>query len=157
MPDSRLFHIDFRKAEMDEMDWAYALFKSGLQQYITQTWGWNELFQRHSFHVNLPASSFMIASINTEDIGGYCLKHKPDHLYLEMLLIEPGRQRQGLGTQIMRHIMQQAAQRELPVQLSVLKNNPAHEFYRALDFQVYAEDAFRYKMISTTPLRSSEH
>jgi GNAT superfamily N-acetyltransferase len=140
--------IDFRKAEMEEMDWAYQLFKAGLQQYIAETWGWNELFQHHSFLANLPASSFIIASINNEDIGGYCLKNKTDHLYLEMLLLTPQRQRQGLGTQIMQHVMQQAAVQGLPVQLSVLKNNPAHQFYRRLGFAVYNEDNFRYKMSS---------
>lgn len=141
--------IDYRKAEMEEMDWAYQLFKFGMQQYIEETWGWNELFQRHSFLVNLPASSFMIARVDDEDIGGYCVKNKTDHLYLEMLLLAPHKQRQGLGTRIMHHVMLQAEQQGLPVQLSVLKNNPAHHFYRGLGFKVYAEDNFRYKMSST--------
>ncbi|MDO8907155.1 MAG: GNAT family N-acetyltransferase [Pseudohongiella sp.] len=140
--------ITFRKAEMEEMDWAYQLFKSGLQQYIAETWGWNELFQHHSFLANLPASSFIIASLCEEDIGGYCLKNKTDHLYLEMLLLTPQRQRKGLGTQIMQHVMLQAKLQGLPVHLSVLKNNPAHKFYRQLGFSVYAEDSFRYKMSS---------
>lgn len=152
MPGPTTQRIKFRKAEMEEMDWAYQLFKTNLQQYIAETWGWNELFQRHSFLVNLPASSFMIASMRNEDIGGYCLKNKTDHLYLEMLLLTPEKQRQGLGTQIMKHLMQQAEQQKLPVQLSVLKNNPAHLFYRELGFSVYAEDDFRYKMSSAAVL-----
>jgi GNAT superfamily N-acetyltransferase len=133
---------------MDEMDWAYQLFKSGMQQYIAETWGWNELFQRHSFLANLPASSFTIAHLNHEDIGGYCLKNKTDHLYLEILLITPQLQRQGLGTQIMQHVMTQATQQGLRIQLRVLKNNPAHLFYREMGFSVYAEDNFRFKMSS---------
>lgn len=144
----------FRKAEIVEMDWAYQLFKSGMQEFIAETWGWNELFQRHSFQVNLPASSFIIASLNNEDIGGYCLKNKTDHLYLEMLLLTPQKQRQGLGTQMMQHVMMQAKQQGLPVQLRVLKNNPAHHFYRKLGFTVYAEDNFRYKM-SSAPMAGS--
>lgn len=140
--------LEFRKAETEEMEWAYQLFKSGLQQYIAETWGWNELFQRHSFQVNLPASSFVIVSVHNQDIGGYCLKNKANHLYLEMLLLLPEKQRNGLGTQIMHHVMQQAQQQSLPVQLSVLKNNPAHQFYRGLGFKVYAEDNYRYKMSS---------
>ena len=148
MPGADINRILFRKAEAEEMDWAYQLFKSGLQQYIEETWGWNELFQRHSFQVNLPASSFMIVSLDNEDIGGYCLKNKTDHLYLEMLLLTQHKQRQGLGTQIMQHVMSQAGKQGLPIQLSVLKNNPAHQFYRRLGFNVYAEDSFRYKMSS---------
>ncbi|TFH75851.1 N-acetyltransferase [Gammaproteobacteria bacterium LSUCC0112] len=146
MPASHHDQLSFRKAEIEEMDWAYLLFKEGLQQYIAQTWGWNELFQRHSFLANLPASSFVIITRNSEDVGGYCLKHKTDHLYLEMLLLTAPAQRQGIGTHVMNLLIDQANHEDLPIRLSVLRNNPAHLFYRRLGFDVVAEDNFRYEM-----------
>lgn len=144
--------LNYRKAKAREMDWAYQIFKTGMQSYITRTWGWNELFQEHSFFDNLPASSFIIASVDIPDqgrtdIGGYCLKQKQDHLYLEMLLIEPSWQRQGYGTAIMTDVMQQAAKLNSPVRLSVLKINPALHFYHQLGFVVETEDEIRYRMI----------
>lgn len=138
--------LQYRKAEIEEMDWAYRLFKLNLQQFIADTWGWNEIFQRHSFMANLPASSFIIASLDAEDIGGYCLMHKTDHLILEMLLLAPQHQGKGFGSRMMQQVLEQSAQQNIPVMLSVLKNNPAHQFYRKLGFDVYAEDSFRYKM-----------
>lgn len=149
--------LRYRKASPRDMDWAYRIFKTGMQSYITRTWGWNELFQEHSFFANLPASSFVIASIDASagsadepgrvDIGGYCLKTKADHLYLEMLLIDPAWQRQGYGSAIMDEVMREAHRRRLAVRLSVLKINPASRFYQRLGFVIEAEDDIRYRMI----------
>ncbi|HDZ09391.1 GNAT family N-acetyltransferase [Pseudohongiella sp.] len=150
--------LSYRKARPREMDWAYRIFKTGMQSYITRTWGWNELFQEHSFFANLPASSFTIASIDTAgtgatsgqrrvDIGGYHLKQKADHLYLEMLLIDPAWQRQGYGSAIIADVMLQANERNLPVRLSVLKINPAYHFYHHLGFVIETQDDIRYRMI----------
>jgi ribosomal protein S18 acetylase RimI-like enzyme len=146
MSDIHITQLSFRKAEIEEMDWAYLLFKEGLQQYIAQTWGWNELFQRHSFLANLPASSFIIISLDEQDVGGYCLKNKTDHLYLEMLLISTNMQRKGIGSVVMQSLIKQAETQDLPIRLSVLRNNPAHQFYRRLGFDVLAEDSFRYEL-----------
>ncbi len=151
--------ISFRKARPRDMDWAYQIFKTGMQSYITQTWGWDELFQEHSFFANLPASGFVIASIDAPagspaeagqvDIGGYCLKPKADHLYLEMLLIDPAWQRRGYGSAIMAEVMREAHRRDMAVRLSVLKINPAYRFYQHLGFVIETEDDIRYRMIST--------
>lgn len=144
--------LSYRKAQPWDMDWAYRIFKTGMQSYITRTWGWNELFQEHSFFANLPASSFVIASVATPadervDIGGYCLKQKTDHLYLEMLLVDPAWQRKGFGSAIIAEVMRQANSLEKPVRLSVLKINPASQFYQRLGFIVETEDDIRYRMI----------
>lgn len=149
--------LSYRRARPRDMDWAYRIFKTGMQSYITRTWGWNELFQEHSFFANLPASSFVIASIDTRDasadksgqidIGGYCLKPKADHLYLEMLLLDPAWQRRGYGSAIMGEVMREAKRHTLPVRLSVLKINPAYRFYQHLGFVIEAEDDIRYRMI----------
>lgn len=152
--------LNFRKAQARDMDWAYRIFKTGMQSYITRTWGWNELFQEHSFFANLPASSFIIAIIvapdhlaggttgqRNIDIGGYCLKQKADHLYLEMLLVDPIWQRRGYGSAIMADVMRQANTLEKPVRLSVLKINPASLFYQSLGFVIESEDDIRYRMV----------
>lgn len=143
--------LSYRKAQAWEMDWAYQIFKTCMQSYITQTWGWNELFQEHSFFENLPASSFIIASLGARedegvDIGGYFLKQKADHLYLEMLLIDPAWQRQGLGSEIMHLLQDQAREQGMAIRLSVLKVNPAVRFYQELGFTIDHEDDIRYRM-----------
>jgi ribosomal protein S18 acetylase RimI-like enzyme len=46
----------------------------------------------------------------------------------------------------MQLLINQAETQKMPIRLSVLRNNPAHQFYRRLGFEVIAEDSFRYEM-----------
>jgi len=64
-----------------------------------------------------------------------------------MLLIDSDWQRQGYGKQVIQQLLDQASSAGLPIKLSVLKNNPAFEFYQALGFIVENEDSFRYQLI----------
>lgn len=147
--------IQFRRAAPADMDWAYQLFKKGLQQHIERTWGWDELFQHHSFMENIPAAHFTIVTAQGEDIGGYYLKPYDTHLYLDMLLVEPGHQNLGYGTRIIRRLQKQAEQQQLPIKLNVLKINPAFHFYQRLGFVIESEDDIRYRL-EYRPLPASQ-
>jgi len=136
--------LHYRRADKKDMPWAYALFKDNLQVYIRQTWGWDEVFQRHSFEENLPASAWQIACHDQTEVGAYCLKQHHDHLHLAMLLVVTDRQRQGIGSQIINHLKQQAIERGMPLRLNVLRSNPAHRFYRTAGFVLEDQDADRF-------------
>lgn len=145
--------LSYRKANAADMDWVYQLFKKGLKSYIERTWGWNELFQHHSFMENIQPAHFIIVSDEGQDVGGYFLKPFDSHLYLDMLLIKPQQQNRGYGTRIIRHLQQGANRQQLPIKLSVLKVNPAFRFYYRLGFSVESEDEFRYRLCyHPTPL-----
>ena len=51
-------------------------------------------------------------------------------------VIVPSAQGRGLGTALVRLVLDEAAGRGLPVRLSVLANNPARGLYERLGFQV---------------------
>ncbi len=135
-----------RKAARSDMDWLYATFKQTMQSYIERTWGWNELFQQHGFLDNLPPGSFVILRDAGEDVGACSILQKPDHLWLEMVLVVPQRQRQGLGAELVRHAQAVAGAQGKPLRLSVLKINPAQQFYLKQGFVCYAEDAWSLKL-----------
>lgn len=138
--------LRFRSATRPDMDWLYQTFKLTMRDYIQQTWGWDELLQQHSFHDNLPAASFTIASRNGADIGAYSVQEKSDHLWLEMVLMLPELRNQGLGGTLLRRAQEAAAAKGKPLRLSVLKVNPAQRFYNRLGFQVTGEDPWSVKM-----------
>ncbi|HBX36006.1 MAG TPA: hypothetical protein DEG76_01305 [Pseudohongiella sp.] len=139
--------LHYKKAAPKDMDWAYQLFRTVMRQYIADTWGWDELFQRHSFEENIPASSFTMISHNDQDIGGYSLKSEADHLRLEMLLIHPDWQRNGVGTAVMERLFSASRQQQKTLRLNVLKANPAYNFYLKLGLAIESEDRYRYRML----------
>jgi GNAT superfamily N-acetyltransferase len=151
MSNSELNALSFRRARRDDMDWVYQTFRTTMKSYIEKTWGWDELFQRHGFAENLPSSSFTIASLNGETVGAYSLLEKDSHLRLEMLLILPERQNQGIGSRVLRSVQTQAALKRKPLRLNVLKINPAANFYLRMGFQTSGEDAWSYQLLWIDP------
>lgn len=138
--------IRLRRADKSDMDWLYQTFKLTMQDYIARTWGWDELFQHHSFHDNLPASSFTIATLDDLDIGAYSVLTKKDHVWLEMVLVLPEKQNAGIGSMLLTRVQKSAMEKSKPVRLSVLKVNPALRFYQRLGFRIAGEDQWSYKM-----------
>ena len=137
--------ISMRQGKPSDMDWLYQTFKHTMQSYISQTWGWDELLQEHSFYENLPAKTFTIATLDG-DIGALNLREKPDHLWLEMVLVLPDYQGRGFGRLMLEYAQKQAQKAQKPLRLSVLKLNPAHGFYRHMGFDQSNVDQWSYKM-----------
>lgn len=134
-----------RQGEPADMDWLYQTFKRTMQSFIKETWGWDELLQEHSFYENLPAKSFSIATLDG-DVGALNLREKEDHLWLEMVLVLPDYQRQGIGRFMLEYAQRQARKAKKPLRLSVLKLNPARGFYRHMGFEQSDFDQWSYKM-----------
>jgi len=134
-----------RKATKADMAWLYATFKTTMQDYIEKTWGWNELFQQHGFLDILPASSFLILREDDMDVGACSILEKRDHLWLEMVLVVPAYQKRGLGGELVRHAQSIATQKHKPLRLSVLKVNPAQDFYKHQGFSHFDEDDWSLK------------
>lgn len=138
--------IALRQATSADMDWLYHSFKQTMQDFIEKTWGWDELLQAHSFFDNLPAKSFTIASLDQIAVGALNLREKGDHLWLEMVLVLPEYQGQGIGRTLLEYAQTKAESTQKPLRLSVLKLNPAQHFYRHMGFEDTALDQWSIKM-----------
>ena len=147
--------LQLRSASSDNIEWLYETFKTTMREFIEQTWGWDELMQRHSFEQNLPPASFLIASIGKQDIGACSVLEKRDHLRLEIVLIVAPQQRMGYGSLLLQEIQQRAVAIQKPIRLSVLKINPARKFYERLGFVVDGEDEWSHKMLWQPKLKAS--
>lgn len=132
--------LRLRKGSIEDNEWLFALFRLTMREYIEQAWGWEELFQREAFHTHLPGRNFQVLEIDRQPVGGFHLKSKPGHLWLEMILVEPDLQRQGHGSFMLEMVKQRATEADLPVQLACLRCNPACEFYLQHGFATYDQD-----------------
>src|SRR5262245_43062659 len=52
----------------------------------------------------------------------------------------------GLGSEVVRDVLRSAAERGVPVRLSVLKVNPVRKLYERMGFPTIGSDEFRYYM-----------
>lgn len=141
---SKELHI--RRGDRGDEEWLYRLFKATMQNYIDAAWGWEELLQKEGFTTSLPARDFTILELHGRAIACMHLSEKPDHLYLDMILVEPEYQRLGIGSKLIRLAQDNATKSNKSILLRVLKTNPAVNFHRALGFETTKEDEHSYEM-----------
>lgn len=136
-----------RKADKADYDFVYNLNKAVYTDYIDYVFGgWDEMFQRQ-FCDNRFKSGIQIISVDGKDIGVLELIEKPDQIYIEELQIDPGFQGKGLGTQIIKDIIEKAFKSNCTVGLMVLKINvKAKRLYESLGFTLTGETKTHYMM-----------
>ena len=141
-----MLELTIRAGRKDDSDWLFKLFRESNKDFIDECWGWDEIFQFEAFNTVLPGRSFRILEKDGDAIGGYHLAAKPEHFWLELILIEPGSQRQNYGSLLLDEAKQIARRSSQPILLSVLKINPAKYFYVANGFIETTSDKYSSKM-----------
>lgn len=117
-----------------------------MQEYIEQTWGWNEEFQRTSFIEHLPWHRFQIITVGSISVGAACLVESTSAIDLEMIFIDPQFQRKGIGTDFVVKLLLRARNSRRYVRLRVLKVNPARALYERLGFVAVGQDSATVEM-----------
>ena len=108
-----------------------------MRDVIEATWGWDEAWQRADFDRRLAAYVVSIIEAEYRAAGSLWLEWKPESLYIHEVQVLPEYQNKGLGTEVVRYVIEQGAQRQLPVTLSVVPANPrAKRLYERLGFEV---------------------
>ena len=89
-------------------------------------------------------------------IGWLEVSVAPDALILHQIHLIKSAQGQGLGTALLRHLIQVACRRNVAIRLYVVRNNPARALYRRLGFKTVASSGTRLKMILNPGKRPSK-
>jgi ribosomal protein S18 acetylase RimI-like enzyme len=101
---------------------------------VAQFGGWDEKLQRGFFEKKWDPARFEIATVQGADVGAVSVQRHPDHVFLAEVLIDPAFQNQGLGTELVKQVLEDATKDGLPVRLQVLRKNRAHRLYERLGF-----------------------
>jgi ribosomal protein S18 acetylase RimI-like enzyme len=121
--------------------------KTTLGEYVRQVWGWDEDEQRRLHQRRFASQDYQVIVVSGADVGILVLSREPDCLRVNELLVLPEYQGKGIGTACLRHVLDDAAGRKLPVRLRVLKVNVrAIEFYRRLGFSDAGTDETHIRM-----------
>lgn len=100
-------------------------------------------------HWNLP--EVRIIFLDRLAIGWMQSAVRHDSVYLGQLYLERAFQRRGIGAQVMQGLIDQAAGLHLPLELDVVRVNPAVHFYQRLGFHISGEEPYKYHMTLDPP------
>lgn len=138
-----------RPATAVDAEFIYATLREGIRDYVVQTWGeWDEAWQRESFESGFVAATHQVVSLDGRDVAFLSTREDAHAVWLDRIYVvasHRGRGR-GLGSALVRDLLERASRRELPLRLRVLRVNPARELYARLGFAQTGETATHYEL-----------
>ena len=94
-----------------------------------------------------PNVSLSVVTLNGVSVGRFRVVRDGATITLAGIQILPEYQNQGVGRVLVKQLIEEAAEKNIPLQLSVEKNNPhAERFYRRLGFLQIGEDEDAYDL-----------
>lgn len=153
--------VDFRIIQNEDAAFLYQLYastrdwESALSQKDNPNWSKadEEDFLRMQFRLqtegyatSFPNAIHRIVQLNGQDAGRLIIDMADTHLHVIDISLLPQFRGLGLGSDILRGLMAQAAGGKVPVKLSVDRMSPAQRMYARLGFQRTSETASHVAM-----------
>jgi ribosomal protein S18 acetylase RimI-like enzyme len=138
--------IHLRPAMQADKEFCYRVKKAAMSRYVAEIWGWDEAFQQEFHARDFEALRPEVVVYKGRDIGTIEISRHSDHIHLGEFYLLPDFQRQGLGTQLLQQVVDEAQSSLLPVRLEVLKINPVQSLYRRHGFVVTGQRDHHFLM-----------
>lgn len=122
------------------------LHRQTMKRYVEQTWGWNDAEQERMFRERFNPAKLRIIVYDGQDVGMVSVGADAEATWIANIQVLPEHQRNGLGTAVIESVLAEARAKRQPVNLTVLKVNPARGLYERLGFRVIGETATHYEM-----------
>ncbi len=125
-----MMNITLRQAKPEDVDWLDEFYESLMRPYVELTHVWDENRFREIYNTE----TISVIQLDGEDIGMLKTEKRIDHIYLGDIQLKEAFQRRGIGTSLIRDVIEKAKADGLPLRLRVLKENPVVELYNRLGF-----------------------
>jgi len=133
-------------ADETHKEFSYQVKKAAEGEYITLMFGWNENVQR-DFHAKAwQRQKPDIISYDGKLVGTIATIESEDCVDIGQVFVSPDYQNKGIGTHLLKGILDRADQSGKNVTLRFLKNNPVKSLYIRNGFRVVDTDETLYYM-----------
>jgi ribosomal protein S18 acetylase RimI-like enzyme len=123
-----------------DRDFLYALNEATMREHAEKVWGWDEAEQAVFFDNRFRPDDWQVIQADGQDIGVLIVEEDDEQIYLAEIQILPESQGRGIGSVIVRELMQTATATGKPLTLRVLHvNSRARALYERLGFRQFKE------------------
>jgi len=136
---ARPMPVTLRPAVNQDFDYCRRLYFSEMK-WIIEELHLDRTAQEISFQWQWDPAQVRILALDGADIGWLQTITQNDEIFIAQLVVDRPFQRKGIGTEMMKCLIRQAAQLNQVIRLNVVKISPARRFYERLGFQVVHED-----------------
>lgn len=139
--------ITKRTATKADTDLAREIHHEAYHDVVLRQFGsWDEKLQDDFFNDDWEPSAHDIILADNEICGYTRIRREPDHIFLDELVFLPKFQGKGIGTSILKELIEESRRKKLPIRLGVFKENRAQELYRKLGFKNVGTTDTQFKM-----------
>src|SRR6516165_8227453 len=134
-----------RPARSEDFDYCARLYFEGMESIIKEL---NLKMDAHaaSFPRSWDVTQVRIITLDGTDIGWLQSFVKDDALFLGQLFVDGALRRQGIGSEVVKGLIEEAATAGQAITLGVVKTNPALRLYERLGFRTTHEDERKFYM-----------
>jgi ribosomal protein S18 acetylase RimI-like enzyme len=130
-----------RPAAESDREFLYDVYCQTMRESVESTWGWDEAWQWRDFERRFEMCQTFVIESESRPVGGLLLEPRPGSVDIVELQVLPGYQRMGIGTEIIKRLLEQAVRDGLDVTLSVVGvNTRARRLYERLGFVVVGSE-----------------
>ncbi|WP_319556388.1 GNAT family N-acetyltransferase [uncultured Vibrio sp.] len=132
--------FEVREAIDEDYEFLFELKKTAEYEPIKAVFGWDENVQKEIHRNEWNEAKPTIIEIDGDPVGSYLVQAHPEHLYFGRFFLLPHCQGKGIGSQVLKTVIQLANEKSLPIQLCYLQGNRVGQLYKRLGFEVTRQD-----------------
>lgn len=131
--------MQLRSIEAKDKEYLWNIYVRSMQAHIENIWGWELAWQKQDFAKNLIKYSTCLITLNNKTIGyiQYTIDNK--QAYINMLILDPSQQSQGIGVEVLKYLVNKNQLTNLSLRCFKV-NKRAFKFYQKQGFVVIDED-----------------
>lgn len=137
--------ISFRQALDLDFDYCRRLY-FGEMEWIIMELHLDRAAQAATFQQQWDLTQVRIIALDGSDVGWLQTMTQDDELFVAQMFVDRPFQRRGIGTEVMKRLIGEAARVNQTMRLNVAKINPAVRLYRRLGFRTTHEDDRKFYM-----------
>ncbi len=132
-------------------DYAFALhlYLTGMQPLTAELMAWDPEKQIESFARNWNPTNTRIIFIGSRRVGWIQIDETSSEVVLQQLFVASDHQRRGIASRVLKLLVPAWNASGKPVNLTVLRNNPARRLYERFGFAVTGTDGVKLRMSRT--------
>jgi len=149
-------NVSFRPIESADRDFLSVVYAATRTEELAQV-DWDEIrktqflemqfsAQHHYYQENYADADFLIILLDNRPVGRYYIARWPNEIRIVDLALLPEYRNAGIGTAILKGVLNEAALARKPVRIHVERFNPALSLYRRLGFLEIGEHGVYFLM-----------
>ena len=113
--------FELRGAREKDIDVLFQIHKDGYEANVSKIWGWDDEMQSDMFRKSIVLENVRVIEVQGIPIGYVSVDRKEDLIFIQSIAISSSHRSKGIGTRVIKAIMEEAEASGIPVHLQVMK------------------------------------